>query len=141
MAHSFYKMINAVLKHQLSLHHEHSPRTPEIILSATNILYNGILLHRWCIDEMGPRHKMWEVIRKKLREFANKGLRVVTILWPPEWGESPRINTSGWAYRVPIADKTARRGMRRWRKWLLRVLMMHGIPSDVRLHAVSVGGL
>ena len=117
------------------------PRTPETVHSVTNIIYTGILIRKWCSDELGPRHKLWEIIRGKLKEFAKNGLRTVPFLWQPEWGVCPRINTAAWAYRVPIRNKTVRRTLRRWRKWLLLVLLRHDIPYDVRLHTVSISGL
>ena len=131
-----------MLRQQLAWHMKYvEPRTPESVDSVTNIIYNGILLRKWCSDELGPRHKLWQIMRDKLKEFAKNGLRCVAFLWPPEWGECPPINPTAWAYRVPIRNKTVRRTLRRWRKWLLRVLLRHGIPSDVRLHTVYISGL
>ena len=87
------------------------------------------------------KENYWRAVEKKLREFAECGVRAVNVLWVYQWGPAPHINLNGQYAKLPVKNRPVKRALRRRRSACMLVLMRNGLPTELWRIVVDMAGL
>ena len=88
-----------------------------------------------------PDLKLWEIMRKKLIQLAESGVRAVNIWWRAEWGACPSINLNGKYSKMYVTNRAVRRALRQRRLLVIRILWRAGLPQDIHAQILNCIGL
>jgi len=87
------------------------------------------------------RATFWQMVKLKLEQYAEYGLRAVTVLWIHDLGPPPTINPLGMYAGLKLCNRPVLKSMRRRRKACIQALMRALLPVEIRHIIITYAGL